>query len=314
VVPFVSLPQVIATSTNVVPGQNAGFLGRALDPVRLQRPPDDTLNFATPLPSLSAEVTRWRLGLRAHLLAQLETHSRLGRDTSAADRGKLVQRALQFIDSPKAARAFRLDLEPDRLRERYGWNVFGQSLLLARRLVEAGVPMSMVCWPDRTEPEAFLNNGSVDKVPVPLWDMHGKPVGNTPIFPTLKDKALPPLDVAVSALFEDLSARGLLEQTLVVLTGEFGRTPRVDSNWLGRNHYGHVFSGLLAGGGIRGGQVYGASDRFAAFPSVNPVPPKDFAATLYHCLGVAPDAEITDRLGRPQKVMAEGKPVAGLLL
>jgi hypothetical protein len=251
---------------------------------------------------------------RTQLLQQLESHRQVGFEATAADWDKLVQRTMQFIDSPKADSAFRLDLEPESVRERYGRNVFGQSVLLSRRLVEAGVPMILVAWPDRTDPEAFLNNGTLDKVPVPLWDMHGKPVGNTPIFPTLKDHALPPLDVAVSALFEDLSERGLLEETLVVVTGEFGRTPLIDSKWQGRNHYGHVFSGLLAGGGIRGGQVYGASDKFAAFPSVDPVLPKDFAATLYHCMGIPPDAEITDPLGRPHQVTVGGKPVAGLLI
>jgi hypothetical protein len=311
---FVSMPQVIATSTNVVPGQNAGFLGRGLDPVRLQRPAADTLNFTSPLPSMATEVSRWRRGQRAQLLAQLDARGRFDRDANAADWDKLVGRTWQFIDSPGAASAFRLDLEHDSVRERYGRNVFGQSVLLARRLVEAGIPMILVAWPDRTEPEAFLNNGTLDKVPVPLWDMHGKPVGNTPIFPTLKEHALPPLDVAVSALFEDLTLRGLLDETLVVVTGEFGRTPHIDGKWQGRNHYGHVFSGLLAGGGIRGGQVYGASDKLAAFPAVDPVPPPDFAATLYHCLGVPPHAEYTDPLGRPHQVTAGGRPVAGLLL
>src|SRR5262249_50740676 len=157
VTPFVSLPQVIATSTNVVPGQNAGSLGRGSDPLRLERPLDDSLNFAAPLPDLSAEISRWRLRQRASLLERLEGHGPLGHNASAGDLHRLYQRAFQFIDGPKAASAFRLDREPSTLRARYGMNVFGQSLLLARRLVEAGVPMTMVCWPDRTEPEAFNN-------------------------------------------------------------------------------------------------------------------------------------------------------------
>ncbi|MBI1913199.1 MAG: DUF1501 domain-containing protein [Planctomycetes bacterium] len=313
VTPFVSLPQVVATSTNVVPGQNAGFLGRALDPLRLERPANDSLLFAAPLPSVSSEGAHRRLGQRVQLLQQLEAQGRLGRDPCASEMSKLYQQAFQCLDSPKTAAAFCLDREPAKLRERYGWNVFGQSLLLARRLAEAGVRMIMVCWPERTEPEAYLVNGVRDRAPVPLWDMHGWNVGNTAIFPTLKEKALPPLDVAVSALLEDLTVRGLLNQTLVVVTGEFGRAPRVDPKLRGRDHYGHVFSGMLAGGGIRGGQVYGASDQHGAFPALHPVVPEDFAATLYHCLGVAPDAEIVDRLGRPQKVTAEGKPIRGLL-
>src|SRR6185369_7577103 len=140
-----------------------------------------------------------------------------------------------------------------------------------------------VYWPDRKEPEAFINNGVRDGVAVPAWDTHGWHVGNTPNFPRLRDHNLPPLDLALTALLEDLQGRGLLESTLVVVTGEFGRSPRVNADG-GRDHYGNVFSALLAGGGIRGGQVYGASDATGAFPAENPVTPGDFAATLYHCL------------------------------
>src|SRR5262249_13133375 len=153
--------------------------------------------------------------------------------------------------------AFRLEKEPQALRERYGMNVFGQSLLLARRLVEAGVGMVTVYWPDRKEPEAFINNGVKDNVAVPAWDTHGKKVGNTPNFPSLKDKLLPSLDHSSSALIDDLQARGLFDSTLVVWTGEFGRSPRINTDG-GRDHYGNCFSAMLAGGGIRGGQVYGA--------------------------------------------------------
>ncbi len=190
-------------------------------------------------------------------------------------------------------------------------NVFGQSLLMARRLVEAGVPMITVYWPDRKEPEAFINNGVRDSVAVPAWDTHGNHVGKTPNFPTLREKLLPVLDLASSALLEDLESRGLLQNTLVVWTGEFGRSPRINAD-AGRDHYGNVFSAMLAGGGIRGGQVYGASDKHGAFPADNAVSAAAFAATLYHCLGVAPDAEIADRLGRPVR-LTDGQPVETLL-
>jgi uncharacterized protein (DUF1501 family) len=148
-------------------------------------------------------------------------------------------------------------------------------------------------------------------VGVPAWDTHGTKVGNTPNFPSLKNKLLPALDLASSALLEDLQARGLLDQTLVVWTGEFGRSPRINSD-AGRDHYGNVFSAMLAGGGIRGVQVYGTSDKHGAFPADNPVSPAAFAATLYHCLGVKPDATIPDRLGRPVYV-SEGQPLSALL-
>jgi hypothetical protein len=308
---FVQLPQMIATSTNVVPGQNAGFLGRALDPFRLERPGDGSMTFTPPLAGLPIGVNGGRFQRRRRLLEQLELRSRLTDDANAAEMDKLYRKAFRFLDSPETARAFRLDHEPAKVRQRYGMNVFGQSVLLARRLVESGVRMVTVCWPDRTEEAAFVNNGVRAAVPVPLWDMHGKKVGNTPIFPSLRDLTLPALDLASSALLEDLSARGLLEQTLVVWTGEFGRSPQVNGD-VGRDHYGNVFSAMLAGGGIRGGRTYGRSDKHGAFPADNPVSPADFAATLYHCLGVAPDAEIADRLGRPVRVV-EGRPVAALL-
>jgi uncharacterized protein (DUF1501 family) len=173
------------------------------------------------------------------------------------------------------------------------------------------VGLVTVYWPDRKEPEAFLNNGVKDNVAVPAWDTHGWKVGKTPNFPSLRDKLLPALDLASTALLEDLQARGLLEQTLVVWTGEFGRSPRINSD-AGRDHYGNVFSAMLAGGGIRGGQVYGASDKDGAFPADNPVTPAAFAATLYHSLGLPPDAEVPDRLGRPVKI-SDGQPITALL-
>jgi len=171
--------------------------------------------------------------------------------------------------------------------------------------------MVTVYWPDRKEPEAFINNGVRDNVAVPAWDTHGNKVGRTPNFPSLRNKLLPALDLASSALLEDLQARGMLGRTLLVWTGEFGRSPRINTD-AGRDHYGNVFSAMLAGGGIRGGQVYGASDKNGAFPADNPVSAGAFAATLYHCLGVAPDSVIPDRLGRPVKV-AEGEAIRPLV-
>ena len=311
IAPFVSLPWLVSTSTNIVPGQNGSFLGRALDPLRLETPSGHDLTFSPPLGTLPPDVNSDRLKERRVLRQRLERHDPLIENETAAEMGKLYQRAFRFLDSHAATEVFRLEREPAKIRERYGMNVFGQSLLLARRLVEAGVPMITVYWPDRKEPEAFMNNGVRDSVAVPAWDTHGTKVGNTPNFPALRERLLPPLDLASSALLEDLQARGLLEQTLLVWTGEFGRSPRINGDG-GRDHYGNVFSAMLAGGGIRGGQVYGSSDKHAAFPADNPVSPGAFAATLYHCLGVPPDAEIPDRLGRPTKV-AEGLPISALL-
>ncbi len=311
VAPFVSFPWAVYTSTNVVPGQNGGFMGRATDPFRLELPADQSLAFAPPLSSLPDNIPGERWKQRRTLRDALETQDLLRGNSTAGEMGELYQRAYRLIDSRRASEVFRLEREPVAVRERYGMNVFGQSLLLARRLAEAGVPMITVYWPDRKEPEAFINSGVKDNVGVPAWDTHGRKVGNTPNFPSLKDKLLPALDLASSALLEDLQARGLLDQTLVVWTGEFGRSPRINSD-AGRDHYGNVFSAMLAGGGIRGGQVYGTSDKHGAFPADNAVSPAAFAATLYHCLGVKPDATIPDRLGRPVYV-SEGQPLSALL-
>jgi hypothetical protein len=312
VAPFVALPWAVYTSTNIVPGQNGGFLGRAMDPFKLELPPDQSLVFAPPLTELPAGLTSERFGDRRNLRDVLTDKGLLGKNDTAKEMDKLYDRAFRLISARETAQAFRLEKESAVLRERYGMNVFGQSLLLARRLVEAGVRMVTVYWPDRKEPEAFINNGVKDNVAVPAWDTHGKKVGNTPNFPSLKDRLLPALDHSSTALIEDLEVRGLLDSTLVVWTGEFGRSPRINGD-AGRDHYGNCFSAMLAGGGIRGGQVYGSSDKHGAFPADNPVSPAAFAATLYHCLGIAPDAEVPDRLGRPTKITTDGEPVAALL-
>lgn len=311
VAPFVSLPWAVSTSTNIVPGQNGGFLGRVMDPFRLEMASEQNFEYRLPQSAPPADVNAQRFQERRSLREQLESQSLLSKNNTANEMSELYQRAFRFIGSQEASKAFQLDREPARLRERYGLNVFGQSLLLARRLVEAGVPLVTVYWPDRKEPEAFINNGVKDGVAVPAWDTHGNKVGNTPNFPSLKNKLLPVLDTASTALLEDLQARGLLDRTLVAWTGEFGRSPRVNPD-AGRDHYGNVFSAMLAGGGIRGGQAYGTSDKQGAFPADKPVKPAAFAATLYHCLGVSSDAEVPDRLGRPIRV-TEGEAIAGLV-
>jgi hypothetical protein len=310
IAPFVSLPWAISTSTNIVPGQNGGFMGRVADPFRLE-PSADTRDFMLPLSDLPPGIDRARAQQRRLLQEQLEAHDLLGANRASAEMKELYRRAFRFMSSRETVEAFRLEKEPAAVRERYGQNVFGQSVLLARRLAEAGVPMITVYWPDRKEPEAFINNGVRDSVAVPHWDTHGNRVGNTPNFPTLRDKLLPALDQASTALLEDLQGRGLLDQTLVAWTGEFGRSPRINGD-AGRDHYGNVFSAMLAGGGIRGRQVHGTSDKHAAFPADNAVTPGDFAATLYHCLGVGHDAMVPDRLGRPTGVI-EGQPIASLI-
>ena len=169
--------------------------------------------------------------------------------------------------------------------------------------------MVTVYWPDRTEPEAFINNGVRDNVAVAAWDTHGHHVGATPNFPMLRERNLPPLDLASSALLDDLEARGLLDETLVVCVGEFGRTPRADGG--GRQHWPQCYSAVLAGGGIRGGAVYGSSDSIGAYPADRPVSPPDLTATVYHALGISPETPVHDRLGR-ELLLTEGRPLTEL--
>jgi uncharacterized protein (DUF1501 family) len=191
--------------------------------------------------------------------------------------------AIAMLSSGRVGQALDVDREDPRLIDRYGHHLFGRSLLLARRLVEVGVPIVQASM------------GIVQ-----TWDTH---VAN---FPRLKDNLLPPLDRAVSALLDDLEARGMLDETLVVMLGEFGRTPRISKltpgDVPGRDHWPKVFSAVFAGAGVVGGQLIGKSDRLGAFPVSKSFGPPDLAATIYHALGVAPETEIKDRLGRPLRL------------
>jgi hypothetical protein len=282
----VTLPEHIWNNGGLTwPGQDGGFLGRSADPWLIHCQPHEP-GFGIPALALPAEVPPLRLDGRAALLASVNRH--LDRVDASAALARFDQRSRQAFDllrAGKARKAFRLDDEPGRLRDRYGRNRWGQSLLLARRLVEAGVSLVQVNWtrmPGDTEDS-------------PAWDTHQKNA------PRLKNNLMPPMDLAYSALLEDLGARGLLDEVLVVWAGEFGRTPKINPA-AGRDHWGHVFSVALAGGGIRGGQVVGASDRIAGFVRDNKVRPQDLTATVFHCLGHAPDTEVHDALGRPLPV------------
>jgi len=201
------------------------------------------------------------------------------------------QKAFALIHSDTVRRAFDLSRESITLRERYGRNTLGQSLLLARRLVEAGV--------------RFVNvNDKVHNGQLANWDSHENNFGR------LKNDLLPPADRAFSALIEDLEARGLLATTLVVALAEFGRTPQINRA-AGRDHWPDCYSIVLACGGIRGGAVYGASDKIGAFPAADPVTPGDLAATLFRRFGLDPAAEVHDLTGRPYR-LAEGEPIRRL--
>lgn len=194
----------------------------------------------------------------------------------------MTQQAFDLLRSKESRAAFDLSQEPDAVRDRYGRTQFGQSVLLARRLIEAGVSLVQVNW----------FRGPDEPSEAPCWDSH---VGESE---RLRTVLAPPCDQAFSALLEELQQRGLFDETLVVCLSEFGRTPRFNAR-AGRDHWRNVFSVALAGGGVRGGQVYGASDGLGAEPKSGRVQPQDLTATVLHCLGVSPETEIHDGLGRP---------------
>ncbi|MGP0064489.1 MAG: DUF1501 domain-containing protein [Isosphaeraceae bacterium] len=284
--PSVTLPhRIFNTDGSVWPGQDAGFLGRVSDPWLLNArltPRGYTIQEF----DLPADIDPNRLGRRRDLLSGMtRTLDILDRDPTASTFDGQTRQAFDLLSSSGARQAFRLEDEPQVNRERYGATPFGQSVLLARRLVEAGVRLVQVNW----------YRGADEPPANPCWDSH------TGEATRLKDVLVPPTDRAYSALIEDLDRRGLLDETLVVCMAEFGRTPRLDGNG-GRNHWGSVFSVTLAGGGIRGGQVYGSSDRIGAYPADGRVRPEDLSATIFHCLGYAPQTEFQDPIGRPHPI------------
>jgi hypothetical protein len=290
VFPYVSLGDLRHFGNNDSMGQLAGCLGRVHDPftVPYVRPLNGTLDIAGATGVLGA-ADGGQLDRRRQLLDEMNRAApALERAASMQSLDGFTRRAYELLASPVCRDAFDLSREPARVRDAYGPSPFAQNCLLARRLVEAGVPMVTV--------NSFGNRD---------WDTHG---GN---FQALKNTLLPPTDRGLSALLEDLAGRGLLEQTLVLWMGDMGRTPRINKD-AGRDHWSFCFSILLAGGGVRGGQVYGSSDRSAAYPSTNPVSPADVAATIYHCLGIDPRAHVTDQQGRPF-VASTGNPIGPLL-
>jgi Protein of unknown function (DUF1501) len=278
----VRLPcHIFNTDGSVWPGQDAGFLGRKADPWLLRCTPAAE-NFRVPEFSLPVDVTAERLELRHSLLRDLNHRFAHVERAGVLDHyDGQTQRAYGLLSSPGARSAFDLSRESDALRDRYGRTQFGQSTLLARRLIEAGVRLVQVNW----------YRGPDEPTDAPCWDSHTQETKR------LKSVLIPPMDAALSSLLIDLSERGLLDETLVVCLAEFGRTPRFNSR-AGRDHWGTVFSIALAGGGIQGGIVHGASDRLAAYPKDGLVRPEDITATIFHCLGLAPETEIHDAQGR----------------
>jgi hypothetical protein len=291
--PFVQLPQLATDVGNLTPGQFAGFLGRQYDPLTIVRDPS-AADFEVADLAPAPEVPPPRLDDRRALLRVVEQQARaLEHSATARALDIYQQRAVRLLTSPALRQAFDLEREPSGLRDRYGRNALGQSCLLSRRLVEAGVMLVTVC------------SGFGGKTPQDAWDTH------TDNFRKLRDELLPPFDRALSALLDDLHQRGLAERTLLLIMGEFGRTPRINAR-AGRDHWERCYSVALAGGGIRPGQVYGRSDRIGASPAQGRVcRPADLCATVYHCLGINPHAEVADQAGRPLR-LTEGTPLTEL--
>lgn len=299
----VTIPRPIGHDGVVYTGTYAGFLGPKHDPIELKAPGE--VNAPPPHSfELPAGLDSARLAARFGLLNLIEGHER-SMQASAATQGLDVAReqAFRMLASREAKQAFDLELEDPRIRDRYGRNEYGESFLLARRLVESGVRLVTVVW------YYICPDGNVANV----WDNHGGTgsLGGITGFAMLKEKyCLPPLDLAYSALLDDLSNRGLLNDTIVAMYGEFGRTPKINKN-AGRDHWGPCQSVVMAGGGVRGGQIYGASDAQAAYPKSKPVSPEDILATIYHAMGLPPESEIHDRQGRPHRI-SDGRPIVEL--
>lgn len=299
--PFVMLPRPLQESNVIGKGGTAGFLGAAYDPYYLFQDPNQKISTADL--SLRNEVSQARMERRASMLHKV--------DDAMPDIEKAVSeyaldtydtKALELILSGRARKAFDLDQEPAAVRDRYGRHTFGQSLLMARRLIEAGSRVVQVNWP-------AVANGN------PLVDAFDTHAAN---FEPLRNLHCPKLDSGVPALLADMDARGLLKDTIVLVIGEFGRSPKLGvstsgntNSAKGRDHWPYCYTGLMAGGGIGRGAVYGKSDATGSSPAENPVHPIELLATVYHALGIDPATMVNNHLGQPRELV-QAKPVLGL--
>lgn len=294
---FVAFPHVIRDGS-VTPGQTASFLGKEFDPFFIGQDPNSN-GFKLPELSLPAGMSLDRLDDRRGLQRLIDHQTNLMEWSETAQGiDAFYGRALAMLGSPKVKRAFDLTEEPALLRDAYGRTTYGQSCLLARRLVETGVRFVTVYYS-----KSIGGSGSGG------WDTHGDN------FNQLKNRLLPNTDQAVPTLIEDLNARGLLDETLIVWMGEFGRTPKIQNSAKfgkdGRDHWPGCYTVLFAGGGIIPGAIHGSSDRIGAYPASDPVSPDDIAATLFWALGIDPATEIFDPLGRPLPIAA-GNPITSI--
>lgn len=289
IVPFVSLPYVTKEGAGgpPQPGFFGGWMGKQFDPLFVLKDPNAP-DFSIPELTRLGEVSPQRLLQRRDLQSMLD--SQFAKQASGALRGMdgFQQRAFDLLSSEAAQKAFQLSLEPDAVREAYGRNIYGQSTLLARRLIEAGTRVVTISW----APDANAT-----------WDTHGSN------FISLKGRLLPQLDMAVSSLLQDLADRSLLQRTLVCVMGEFGRSPKINGGGGangGRDHWNFCYSLLLAGGGMKGGYVLGSSDKIGGEPASDPVTPAEIVATIYQALGISPVSELHDATHRPYTLVPWG--------
>lgn len=293
VIPFVHLPYITKEGAGgpPQPGFFGGYLGRAVDPLFIVRDPNAP-DFSIPELSLSGDVNNARLTGREQLFTALGHPALSDAATPAAQMSRFQERAFDLLTSTETQQAFRLNEEADAVRDRYGRNIYGQSTLLARRLIEAGSRLVTVSW----APDANAT-----------WDTHGNN------FKKLRGELLPQLDLAAGSLLDDLAERGMLERTVVAIFGDFGRTPKINGN-AGRDHWNWCYSLQLIGGGFQKGLIYGASDKIGAYPAESPLIPGDIMATLYQALGIAPETELRDNLNRPHRLVPIGDLVPELLV
>jgi hypothetical protein len=295
----IAYPHIIRDGS-VTPGQHASFLGKAHDPFLVLQDPNRP-DFKLPELSLPASLSYERLTQRRELQKVVDAQSRL-LDYSTAAQGldAYYDKALAMLNSTRLRDAFNLSAESDAVRDKYGRTTYGQSCLLARRLVEAGTKFVTVY---------FANNIGGQNTTEGGWDTHG--FNNTRMYPIIEKYQLPITNQTLPTLLEDLDERGLLESTLVVWMGEFGRTPKINGN-ASRDHWPQCYTVLLAGGGVKRGFVYGASDKQGAYPTENPVRPDDLAATIFYLLGIEPHTKVYGVGNRPV-LISEGKPVMDVM-
>ncbi len=295
---FISYPYTISDGS-ITPGQHASFLGKAHDPLFFTEDPNSP-DFKLPELSLPANLSLDRLHRRREMLRIVDQQARL-LEYSAEARGfdQYYDRAIDMLTSDKVRQAFDLSSEPADVRDRYGRSTYGQSCLLARRLAEAGVKFTTVYFSSSIGGRSDTSGG---------WDTHG--FDNTRMYPIIKKYHLPRTEETLPTLLDDLEERGMLEDTLVLWMGEFGRTPKINQNE-SRDHWPQCYTVLMAGGGVKRGFVYGKSDATGSYPDEHPVRPEDLAATLYYLMGINPESEIIDRNNRP--LVISGKPVLDVI-